>query len=363
MSDKTQAVAKFFVDEAKKWVARMSMLALASVLLFLFTPLFDRMQEIWRSPELLQRVIEKLDQLSTEVNRATGEDRVIFEVPGQTYVREPVHLGEQITLNIVVRRTKLGAACTLLHRTAIFTDESGIANAGPTLRPARQVGNADTQVRLMLDVPEQVQQGRVTVYLSLEFDCNGKTVFDQTRPVAFPAARSATSSTASTCCRSSITPGSPAGCGASSTGATCWPPWRRPMPTCSTSTKGSGMTDSTDPPSRAPITPEVLQALRLMPTEVDHHQLVTARPPQGRAAAQSRVGPRLNTTRRRLASRASSTRTGEPAATSAACSAGRSVGCRWVSAVPMSAAIRRRSALRRRRVGQKTSRRGPAAGR
>jgi len=36
------------------------------------------------------------------------------------------------------------------------------------------------------------------------------------------------------------------------------------MPTCNTSTKGYGMTETSDHPLRAPITPEVLQALRLL---------------------------------------------------------------------------------------------------
>ncbi|TJZ85847.1 hypothetical protein [Paracoccus hibiscisoli] len=185
MSEKTQAFGAFLLDEAKKWAARTFIMLMVAVFVLLVTPMKDRLERIWNSPDLLAEVLNKLDELSAEVQRATGEDRVIFEVPGQSFVREPVHLGEQITLNMVLRRTKLGTPCTLLNRTAIFTDETGIANAGLTIRPARQVGAADTLIRLMLDVPQQVQTGRVTVYLSLEFDCGGKPVFDQTRPVAF----------------------------------------------------------------------------------------------------------------------------------------------------------------------------------
>lgn len=191
MTDKTaHAFWAFILDEAKKWLARTVIMGTAALALFLLTPLKDRIGGIWTSPDQLAEISAKLDLLTTEVQKATGEDRVIFETAGLSYVREPVHLGDKILYNLVVRRTRLGAACTLLNRTPIFTDESNISSAGPTERPARQVSGADTPLRILLDIPAPVSAGRVTVYLSLEFECPGangttKTVFDQTRPVAF----------------------------------------------------------------------------------------------------------------------------------------------------------------------------------
>ncbi|MCG6110751.1 MAG: hypothetical protein MEQ74_01000 [Paracoccus sp.] len=185
MSEKANAVASFFLDEAKKWLARMSLMGMVAALLFLFTPIKDRIAQIWHSPDLLQQVIQKIDQLAIEVNRANGEDRVIFESVGQSYVREPVHIGDQITLNLVIRLTKLGSGCTLMNQTGIFSDETGIAHAGVISRPVRQITTSEAEMRMILDVPTIVRPGRATVYLSLEFDCNGKTVFDATRPVAF----------------------------------------------------------------------------------------------------------------------------------------------------------------------------------
>lgn len=180
----------FILDEAKKWLARTAIMAIAALALFLLTPLKERIGGIWTSPDQLSEISAKLDLLTAEVQKATGEDRVIYETAGLSYVREPVHMGDKILYNLVVRRTRLGAACTLLNRTPIFTDESNIASAGPTEKPARQVGNADTPLRIMLDIPAPVTPGRVTIYLSLEFQCPGangttKAVFDQTRPVAF----------------------------------------------------------------------------------------------------------------------------------------------------------------------------------
>lgn len=185
MSDKTRAFSAFILDEAKKWAARTAIMLMVAFLILVFAPFRDRIIAIWKSPAQLEEISGKLDQLATELARATGEDRVIHEPAGLSYVREPVYVGQAITLNLVIRRTRLGETCTLLNRTAIFTDENNIAAAGPSLRPARQIGNADTAVRVSLEVPPQVLPGRVTVYLSLEFDCGGKTVFDATRPVAF----------------------------------------------------------------------------------------------------------------------------------------------------------------------------------
>ncbi|WP_411838667.1 hypothetical protein [Paracoccus sp. ME4] len=194
MSDKTNALGAFILDEAKKWAARTAIMATVAILVLIFAPFRDRIIAIWTSPTQLQEISAKLDQLSAELARATGEDRVIHEPQGLSYVREPVYVGQAITLNLVVRRTRLGETCTLLNRTAIFTDETSIAAAGATVRPARQISGSDTAVRIALEVPSQVQPGRVTVYLSLEFDCGGKKVFDATRPVAFalvPAHRGA----------------------------------------------------------------------------------------------------------------------------------------------------------------------------
>ena len=184
MSDKP-TFTQFIVEEAKKWAVRVLFLGLASFLIFLFTPLKDRAAQIWNSPETLNSITDKIDLLTTEVQRATGEDRVIYEAPGLSYVREPVYRGDPITLHLVVRRTRVGAACRLVSRTAMFTDESNIAIAGASSPPARQLTSVEAPVRLILDVPPQVAPGRVTVSLSLEFDCGGKRVFDATRPVAF----------------------------------------------------------------------------------------------------------------------------------------------------------------------------------
>lgn len=185
MSTGPKDITHFIIDEAKKWLARTVIAVGVGGGVILLSPVGERVQAIWRSPDQLTDISTKLDRLSAELQKASGENRVISEAPGLSYVKEPVHLGEPLTLNLVIRRTRTGSACTLVSRTAIFTDETNIASAGEAQRPARQVGDSDTAIRVILAVPEQVQPGRVTVSLSLEFDCGGKRVFDATRPVAF----------------------------------------------------------------------------------------------------------------------------------------------------------------------------------
>lgn len=184
MSDQRR-IADFVADEAKKWAARTVIAGAVGVSLFLLTPLNERLSGIWHAPEKLTEISAKIDTLTTELQKATGEDRVIFEAPGLTYVTEPVYVGDRITLNMVVRRTRLGAACTMINRTALFVDETNIATPGIQKSAERQIGTTDTPLRILLEVPSQLRSGRVTVHLSLEFECGDKRVFDTTRPTAF----------------------------------------------------------------------------------------------------------------------------------------------------------------------------------
>lgn len=184
MSEK-KSVREYVAEQALIWTTRVAFAALAALLIMLFTPWKNRAAAIWNSPEILTAIASKLDSLSMEVQKATGEDRVIHEASGLTYVTEPVYRGDQIILNMVARRTRLGAACTMVARTALFTDDTNIATPGNPKAAERQISTQDTPVRMILDVPPQIRPGRITVHLSLEFDCGGKRVFDTTRPAAF----------------------------------------------------------------------------------------------------------------------------------------------------------------------------------
>lgn len=185
MAEEKKTFMMFVLERLKIHIVGLIILFLTSTVALITTPVGERVKQIWRTPVQLDEIGHKLEALAVEVRRATGEDRVISETLGLSYVVEPVFKGDPVTLNLVVKRTRTGAACYLRNRTALFTDETNIAAAGETIKPARQLGTTETPLRLTLNVPPQVRIGRVTVYLSLEFDCGGVTVFDQTRPVPF----------------------------------------------------------------------------------------------------------------------------------------------------------------------------------
>lgn len=115
---------------------------------------------------------EEIGRLADGVARATGEDRVIREQPGQTYVSEPVYQGERVRFNMVAERTRLGAACTLIRTVPMFTDETRIPQPGPAAFPNRQiVGQGATFLQPVYEMPDTLQPGRVSIYLILEYEC------------------------------------------------------------------------------------------------------------------------------------------------------------------------------------------------
>lgn len=74
-----QPLREFLADEMKKWAVRVVFLAVASGWVFVLTPLKDRASAIWLVPEQIAGIKAKLDELTLEVQCATGEDRVIWE--------------------------------------------------------------------------------------------------------------------------------------------------------------------------------------------------------------------------------------------------------------------------------------------
>lgn len=184
MSEK-QTPREFVIDEVKKWLMRTFLLGVAAVCVFLFQPTKERLQAVWSTPARLVNIEVQLAEIQKSIVALAGENRVISEAPELSYVKEPVHKGEKITLFLVLKRTQLGETCVLRERTALFSDETNITIAGPPTRPARQANTDMLTYRVALDVPDAVQPGRVTVKLSLFFECGGKPVYDATTPVAF----------------------------------------------------------------------------------------------------------------------------------------------------------------------------------
>ncbi len=133
----------------------------------------------WREMQL--NIAEHQERMAV----VQGEDRVIREVPGLTYVAEPVYQGEKIVFNFVAERTRLGEKCVLEYTQPIFTDMLNVPTPGMRRQAARQINEDPTPLRPSFTPPSNLRPGRITVYLILAYTCDGKTVFDQTTTAAF----------------------------------------------------------------------------------------------------------------------------------------------------------------------------------
>lgn len=192
MNERKEKVGHFLFDEGLKWLARMAFLALGLIVVALFTPYWDQGSAVWRSPQTSSRIEQKIEvmgdrieDLTNAVNRASGNDRVIRQPRGLTYVSEPVTVGDPVTLNLVIFRTELGQGCILRRGQSLFTDSQNITTAGSEIIPRRQVGGEQTRLRVVIDPPETLMPGRVELYLALEYDCGGRTQFDRTEIVTY----------------------------------------------------------------------------------------------------------------------------------------------------------------------------------
>lgn len=128
---------------------------------------------------------ESVAMLHEDVKSLKGEDRIIRETPGLTYVSEPVYVGEPITFNVVLQRTVLGLGCIFQSSIPMYTDERNIAIPGPRKDTGRQIDDDPTPIVATHQQARGLRPGRVAMYLILQYECNGKTVFDKTSSVAF----------------------------------------------------------------------------------------------------------------------------------------------------------------------------------
>lgn len=181
-------VISFLGERSAIWVTGGFFWGLGLLLTAWLTPLGTRAVAIYNAPRQLEEIAATLKTLQDSVNRATGEDRVIRQTPGLSYVEEPVYQGENVILYMVAERTTLGRDCRLVDWTPLFTDELNITLpgqrgiAGPV---RRQISDAPTKLRIEVIPPASLQPGRIELYLVLEYQCAGKTVPDRTDVVTY----------------------------------------------------------------------------------------------------------------------------------------------------------------------------------
>ncbi|WP_392338869.1 hypothetical protein [Loktanella salsilacus] len=187
-SETTLKVRSFLWQRLGIWAIGGLLWGVSLILAAVFTPLGTRVMDIWTSPERLGRIEAKLDVMIVDVRRATGEDRVIRQTPGMSYVTEPVTVGDIITMNIVAERTSIGRDCQLINSQSLFTDGTNVTTPGRRAvegAPLRQIDDTPTRIRVELIPPQNLQPGRVELYLALEYRCGERTIFDRTDAVTF----------------------------------------------------------------------------------------------------------------------------------------------------------------------------------
>lgn len=175
----------FVGEEAKKLLAKLLVYAMIAGALLWVTPVWERATAIWDSPAVLDEIQVDLRFLRAEIAVATGEDRIIRQPSGTSYVVEPVVRGDAVVMHLVLGRTTLGESCRFVGGVSLFTDLAGITVAGSEVRVQRQIGASPARIRVDLQHPSSLLAGRVEVYLALEYICNGDTRFDRTDTLAF----------------------------------------------------------------------------------------------------------------------------------------------------------------------------------
>ena len=172
----------FLWEEFKKWSTRSFFVVLTAIIVALWSPISNNLKDIWHSPERLTAIEAGVSKMNESMRNLSGENRIIRQMEGLSYVEEPVRRGENVFLYLVVERTELGKDCVLTKAVALFKDKTGVTTPGT--RPERPihlgVTTDPTAVRLEYIPPPNLELGRIEVYVSLEYDCDGKPMFDKT---------------------------------------------------------------------------------------------------------------------------------------------------------------------------------------
>ena len=172
----------FLWEEFKKWFTRSFFVVMTAIVVALWSPVGNNLKDIWNSPGRLTAIEAGVKEIKESMRNLAGEDRVFRQIEGLSYVEEPVYRGDNIFLHLVIQRTELGKDCVLTRAVPLFKDKTGVTTPGAM--PKRDLISGVTTdpiaVRLEYIPPPNLELGRVEVYVTIEYNCNGKTGFDKT---------------------------------------------------------------------------------------------------------------------------------------------------------------------------------------
>ena len=182
MTEDNKHKTYFLLEEFKKWSTRSLFVVMTAIAVALWSPVSNNLKDIWNSPGRLTAIEAGVKEIKESMRNLAGEDRVFRQIEGLSYVEEPVYRGENIFLHLVVQLTELGKDCVITKAVPLFKDKTGITTPG-TMPERDLIGMATTDpiaIRLEYIPPPNLELGRVEVYVTIEYNCNGKTGFDKT---------------------------------------------------------------------------------------------------------------------------------------------------------------------------------------
>lgn len=175
----------FFLDRLWISLTGVAFWVIGGIFLAIFTPFWDNAKAVWQTPSKIDQLQADVQSLRTDLTIVTGDNRVIRQSPGLSYVTEPVRIGDPVILNLVMQRTELGESCIFITGQSLFTEAGGVMTPGSEIHPSRQIGDAQVRMRIHLTAPQTLNPGRIELYLALEYNCDGKRVFDRTDVVTY----------------------------------------------------------------------------------------------------------------------------------------------------------------------------------
>ena len=182
MTEDNKHKTYFLWEEFKQWSTRSLFVALTTIIVALWSPVGSNLKDIWNSPDRLTAIETGVDEIRENMRNLSGENRIIRQREGLSYVEEPVHRGENVFLYLVIERTELGKNCVLTKAVPLFRDKTGVTTPG-TLPERDLISGVTTDpiaIRLEYIPPPNLELCRVEVYVTIEYECNGKTGFDRT---------------------------------------------------------------------------------------------------------------------------------------------------------------------------------------
>ena len=182
MTEDNEHKTYFLWEEFKKWSTRSFFVVLTAIVVALWSPVGNNLREIWNSPERLTTIEAGIRDINENLRSLSGDDRIIRQREGLSYVEEPVRKGENVFLYLVMERTELGKDCKLTKAVPLFKDKTGVTTPGtrPDRPLQRGLTTDPTVTRLEYIPPPNLELGRIEVYVSLEYECDGKIMFDRT---------------------------------------------------------------------------------------------------------------------------------------------------------------------------------------